>query len=623
MRVPVQKVALRSAHRSAAERELKLPKLKDPRYVVLSVRRDKNDKLTATAYDSRSANEYQVTGCPIHWMDSTAGAEHSAAQRHLSYDAEQIKDLKENKACTHKLRISRQDIQDSRQDIQRNGGKKLHDQYDDSSEYWPKEGFKWDGKVWLKGEKTPAKLGYDVTHLEIKVVQRGEENVKDPDFVDPIMWSIYKRQMALGEQITPRIKLVAFTSPLVKGGSDEYVGEVEIPVSTITGLGGLVSDKWTPLYNHTNEKVGMVRLKCSFDEGGQVRIATTKKLDKLRKGILQKALAGGRFSNILSLGKGKGLSMPAAATSRAAVRTSDGGEAKAAAAAAASAAATEAEKIRQDLQQERTKKKEMEAKMAELEDALKQEKDAVKQAKEEAETAKRQAEEHRQKAATAKSGAAAGTSDGGEAAAAAAAAVSAATTEAEKIRQDLQQERTKKKEMEAKMAELEDAVKQAKEEAETAKRQAQEQEHRQKAKEVAVAGGSDPDALKAREELERTKKQMADQAVRLEAEIARVKAEKADAERRAARAAAATSAANSPRAGYGQENRDPEKVRVCCCYHFFVRIATRRMLRCFCSPSLFCLFCMYVMLPCWLGFFLSLTSLLWCCASTRRRRPAN
>ena len=40
-------------------------------------------------------------------------------------------------------------------------------------------------------------------------------------------------------------------------------------------------------------------------------------------------------------------------------------------------------------------------------------------------------------------------------------------------------------------------------------------------------------------------RQTADQAVRLQAEIARVKAEKADAERRAARAAAATSAANA------------------------------------------------------------------------------
>ena len=58
----------------------------------------------------------------------------------------------------------------------------------------------------------------------------------------------FKQNFALGEQITPRLKLVAFTSPLVKGGSDEYIGEVEIPVSMITGLGGLIADKWTPMW---------------------------------------------------------------------------------------------------------------------------------------------------------------------------------------------------------------------------------------------------------------------------------------------------------------------------------------------------------------------------------------
>ena len=97
------------------------------------------------------------------------------------------------------------------------------------------------------------------------------ENYLDLNFIDPKKWSLFKKSFALGEQITPRIKLVAFTSPLIKGGSDEYIGEVEIPVSMITGLGGLIDDRWTPMWNHSNLRVGEVRLKASFEVGQKIR----------------------------------------------------------------------------------------------------------------------------------------------------------------------------------------------------------------------------------------------------------------------------------------------------------------------------------------------------------------
>ena len=102
-----------------------------------------------------------------------------------------------------------------------------------------------------------------------------------------------KRHFALGEQITPRLKVTAFTSPLKgpereRNGVDEYIGEVEIPVSTITGLAGLVADKWITMFDHSNEKVGEVRLKCAFDEAGEIRKSALSKLNNMKVNMMKK-----------------------------------------------------------------------------------------------------------------------------------------------------------------------------------------------------------------------------------------------------------------------------------------------------------------------------------------------
>ena len=75
----------------------------------------------------------------------------------------------------------------------------------------------------------------------------------------------------------------------MKGGSDEYIGEVQIPVSTITGLGGLIADNWAPVWDHSNRKVGEVRLKCSFVVGQQIRPSVHIKPTKNIKTLFKKS----------------------------------------------------------------------------------------------------------------------------------------------------------------------------------------------------------------------------------------------------------------------------------------------------------------------------------------------
>ena len=208
----MQKIAGRAL--TSTEKDLDLPKLKDPRYVVLTVRRNELGKLKATAYDSRSANEYEVVGTPYWWKDMVTHKDDP--QVHLSF-----------------------------------GG--LVDPHDD------KKGkvidiLKNNGTAFIHCGAQGAKKNV------VEVGKVGRENLDDVDYVDSKVWRVLKRNFSLGEQITPRVKLSAFTSPL-KGptkerkGVDEYIGEVEIPVSMISGLAGIVSDEWTTLFSNNNEKL--------------------------------------------------------------------------------------------------------------------------------------------------------------------------------------------------------------------------------------------------------------------------------------------------------------------------------------------------------------------------------
>jgi len=308
---------------SGAEGEkLRLPRLKDPRYVVVSIRRDKQGNLAASAYDSRTANEFQIdqSCCPKHWHSDTDGTKGLDVQAHVSYSQRDIAVaiFRMTKPSDHQfeefvfkpLLAAKNDSNDTKLNDEldkiRNMGNindidKPVKKLDIIFEHWQSD--QWDKVVdYLILMCTPKAKNAD-PHSGAGVLYEKSlehntdinlENFTDLNFIDPKKWTKFKQHFALGEQITPRIKLVAFTSPLIKGGSDEYIGEVEIPVSTITGLGGLIADRWTPMWDHSNRKVGEVRLKCSFDAGQKIResvhIKPKKNVKNVRRVMKQIAI---------------------------------------------------------------------------------------------------------------------------------------------------------------------------------------------------------------------------------------------------------------------------------------------------------------------------------------------
>jgi len=97
-------------------------------------------------------------------------------------------------------------------------------------------------------------------------------------FVDEFQSNLWERLkcsvLHLGKEITPRLMLTAFTTPLsnMKGaGGDQYIGDCEIPVSLISSLGHDVGNKWFPIYRNDSyeqtsapEKTGEVRIMYTF-----------------------------------------------------------------------------------------------------------------------------------------------------------------------------------------------------------------------------------------------------------------------------------------------------------------------------------------------------------------------
>ena len=78
----------------------------------------------------------------------------------------------------------------------------------------------------------------------------------------------------LGKEITPRLMLTAFTTPLsnTKGaGGDQYIGDCEIPISLISSLGHDVGQQWFPIYRNDSyeqiaapQKTGEICLIYTF-----------------------------------------------------------------------------------------------------------------------------------------------------------------------------------------------------------------------------------------------------------------------------------------------------------------------------------------------------------------------
>ena len=125
------------------------------------------------------------------------------------------------------------------------------------------------------------------------------------------MGKIEMQCAAFGKEITPRLMLTAFTTPLsnMKGaGGDQYIGDCEIPVSLISSLGHDVGNKWFPIYRNDSyeqvaapEKTGEIRIMYTF--------STSKKhmdfgvADK-RKKALQRLPPRKKTNKILAAVKG-------------------------------------------------------------------------------------------------------------------------------------------------------------------------------------------------------------------------------------------------------------------------------------------------------------------------------
>jgi len=236
--------------------------MKDPRYVVVSVRRDpKSGMLFGTAYDSRSANEYEVVG-PDGW------------QKNWNFDDANVSSQEANPPFLT--------------------GNKVREEKSKNGDTWKKWGYedekRWQSFVHGKSTKNIGDIetygtyqGNVLLNSEIKEMQKNgtQADASEKDvfaYVDELQSNLWERLkcsvLHLGKEITPRLMLTAFTTPLsnMKGaGGDQYIGDCEIPVSLISSLGHDVGNKWFPIYRNDSyeqvaapEKTGEIRIMYTF-----------------------------------------------------------------------------------------------------------------------------------------------------------------------------------------------------------------------------------------------------------------------------------------------------------------------------------------------------------------------
>ena len=104
---------------------------------------------------------------------------------------------------------------------------------------------------------------------------RNQDVFKFVDQFQPSLWERLKSNVLyLGKEITPRLMLTAFTTPLsnTKGaGGDQYIGDCEIPISLISSLGHDVGQQWFPIYRNDSyeqiaapQKTGEICLIYTF-----------------------------------------------------------------------------------------------------------------------------------------------------------------------------------------------------------------------------------------------------------------------------------------------------------------------------------------------------------------------
>ena len=261
--------------------------MRDPRYVVVSVRRDhRTGLLCATAYDSRTANEYEVEG-PEGWQKNwnltkqpdtretnakppfLTGRPHHPGTRETPGETNSSK----NEDTKKSQRWTRDEIDGHNQDYRFSTDIPYRSKYDE---------YNWQQFVHGKNG------GFDIADWSIEDDSHKEDE-QFFSFVDKInteRWEWLKRHVLyLGKQITPRLALTLYTAPLsnMKGaGGDQYIGNCEIPISLICSLGHDIGLKWFKIYRYDNleqgekpTKAGEIRLKYSFSTSSKNKPGVT------------------------------------------------------------------------------------------------------------------------------------------------------------------------------------------------------------------------------------------------------------------------------------------------------------------------------------------------------------
>merc|ERR1711871_1734130 len=209
--------------------------MKDPRYVVVSVRRNpKTGMLFGTAYDSRSANEYEIVG-PDGW------------QKNWNFEPIKRSGQEANPPFLTGSKVE-----------------------DEKPQKWGYE----EEKRWQKfvHGKDSNNIGKTKQYM---FDDRNQDVFKFVDQFQPSLWERLKSNVLyLGKEITPRLMLTAFTTPLsnTKGaGGDQYIGDCEIPISLISSLGHDVGQQWFPIYRNDSyeqiaapQKTGEICLIYTF-----------------------------------------------------------------------------------------------------------------------------------------------------------------------------------------------------------------------------------------------------------------------------------------------------------------------------------------------------------------------
>ena len=308
--VPYTFIALEKIIRCGNDRFV----MRDPRYVVVSVRRDPRDGLLcATAYDTRTTNEYEVEG-PFGWRTTWDLIRKPCAQTKNSNPpfltgrphfvglnekegTPASNPEKKDDAPVRGRRDSKLRRANTIEGFDETGQKS--DDFCFSKEpgnviegVWRSvdDEVNWQAFVYGTTATEPANTSLPQELVPQMPTLKGEHgDMKEEGFINAInseRWEWLKQNVLhLGKQITPRLSLSAYTAPLVttKGsGGDQLIGKCDIPISLISSLGFDVGNKWFPLYRNVDiggserlEKVGELRLKYCFSTNRKNELVTT------------------------------------------------------------------------------------------------------------------------------------------------------------------------------------------------------------------------------------------------------------------------------------------------------------------------------------------------------------